>query len=147
LEVFRGTEVDVCFCESQQPLFSLSVIRIGSVFFVFSLTMKAACSGLCRSTSFFFFFCRSTSKMCLLSLGLPSSVEYNVTELEQELENVKILKKKLGIVHFFPFFLDLCIGLRFLLKTLLQSVILVKIMKSLCYKLSVCLEPLIKNVF
>ena len=85
--------------------------------------------------------------MCLLSLGLSSSVEYNVTELEQELENVKILKKKLGIVHFFPFFLDLCIGLCFLLKTLLQSVILVKIMKSLCYKLSVCLEPLIKNVF
>lgn len=43
-------------------------------------------------------------------------MEYNVTELEQELENVKILKKKLGIVHFFPFFLDLCIGTLFLIK-------------------------------
>lgn len=118
-------------------MFPLSVTRTGSVLFVSSLTRKAACSGLCRSTS----------KMCLLSLGLSSSVEYNVTELEQELENVKILKKKLGIVHFFPFFLDLCIGLCFLLKTLLQSVILLKIMKSLCYKLSVCLELLIKNVF
>lgn len=95
------------FYESQQPLCSLSVIRIGSVCFVFSLAMKAACSELCCFTS----------KMCLLSLGLSSSVEYNITELEQELENVKILKKKLGIVHFFPFFLDLCIGLCFLLKT------------------------------
>lgn len=97
----------MCFCESQQPLCSLSVIRIGSVFFVFSLAMKAACSELCCFTS----------KTCLLSLGLSSSVEYNVTELEQELENVKILKKKLGIVHFFPFFLNLYIGLCFLLKT------------------------------
>jgi hypothetical protein len=33
-------------------------------------------------------------------IGLSSSVEYNVMELEQELENVKILKTKLGIVLF-----------------------------------------------
>ena len=38
-------------------------------------------------------------------------------ELEQELENVKTLKTKLGMVHFF--FLDVCVGLRFLWKTLL----------------------------
>lgn len=98
--------MDVCFCESQQPLFSLSVIRIGNVFFVFSLTVKAACSELCCFTS----------KTCLLPLGLSSSVEYNVTELEQELENVKILKKKLGIVHFFPFFPRLMYWTLFLIK-------------------------------
>lgn len=47
---------------------------------------------------------------------MSSAVEYNVMELEQELENVKTLKTKLGIVNFF---LDLCISLGFLLKTLL----------------------------
>lgn len=34
-------------------------------------------------------------------IGLSSSVEYTVMELEKELENVKTLKTKLGIVLFF----------------------------------------------
>lgn len=38
--------------------------------------------------------------LCLFSTGLSSSVDYNVMELEQELENVKIFKTKLGT--FFP---------------------------------------------
>lgn len=40
-------------------------------------------------------------------------------ELEQELENVKTLKTKLGIVRFF---LDFCFGLGFLLKTFLSEI-------------------------